>query len=148
MMIVVATITAVSVTRTITDTGDSVETFIKNSNGNYWSVSEANIQAAINDLGASGWKNGIVWIPGNKEIIINTGIVLKKYVTLDLQGSYLDVRSNVDGVTMAEGSVLRGERLIRETMLEYIQKLLLLLIQQQWVTIIGQEIQEYKTCFF
>jgi hypothetical protein len=108
MMIVVATITAVSVTRTITDTGDSVETFIRNSNGNYWSVSEANIQAAINDLSASGWKNGIVWIPGDKEIIVNNGIVLKKYVTLDLQGSYLDVRSNVDGVTMAEGSVLRG----------------------------------------
>jgi hypothetical protein len=108
MMIVLATITAVSVTRTITDTGDSVETFIKNSNGNYWSVSESNIQAAIDDLGVGGWKNGIVWVPGNEEIIVNTGIVLKKYVTLDLQGSYLDVRSNVYGVTMAEGSTLRG----------------------------------------
>jgi hypothetical protein len=109
MFVVIATITAVSVTRTITDSGDSIDTYVRNSNGKYWSMSEANIQVAINDLTYSGnYKNGIVWIPGNKTITINTGIVLKKYVTLDLQGSCFDVRSNVDGVTMAEGSLLRG----------------------------------------
>jgi len=106
ILIVVISVTALN--RTITDSSDTIETYIRNSNGKYWSVSEANIQAAINDLGVSGWKSGIVWVPGNKEIVINTGIVLKKYVTLDLQGSYLDVRSNVYGVTMAEGSTLRG----------------------------------------
>lgn len=106
MLIVIVSVTALN--RTITDTSDTIDTYIRNSNGKYWSVSEANIQAAIDDLGVSGWKSGIVWVAGNREIVINTGIVLRKYVTLDLQGSYLDVRSNVYGVTMAEGSTLRG----------------------------------------
>lgn len=109
IILTLATISVMSVTRTITDSGDNIETFIRNSKGNYWSLSEANIQNAINDLSYSGnYKNGIVWIPGNNTIAINTGIVLRKYITLDLQGSCFDVRSNVDGITMAEGSVVRG----------------------------------------
>lgn len=97
-----------AVTRTISDTQDTVDTYIRNSNGKYWSVSEANIQAAIDDLGANGYQNGVVTVAGNKTIAIYTGLVLKKYMTLDLQGSYLHVLADVDAVTMGEGSVLQG----------------------------------------
>ena len=49
-----------SVTRTITSTGDNYETFIRNSNGNSWTATGANIQAALNDVGND---TGTVWIP-------------------------------------------------------------------------------------
>ena len=108
LMMTVAVVSVASVTRTITNTNDTVDTYIRNSNGKYWSVSETNLQAAINDLNPGGWSNGVVLVPGDMTIQINTGIILKPYITLNLQGSYLDVRSNVDGVIMAEGSCLQG----------------------------------------
>jgi len=43
-------ISVLSVNRTISDTQDDVETFIRNSNGNYWNVTGENIQLAIWDL--------------------------------------------------------------------------------------------------
>ena len=43
-----------SVTRTITDSSDDVETFIRNSNGRYWAATGANIQVAIDDLTTGG----------------------------------------------------------------------------------------------
>jgi hypothetical protein len=42
--------------RTITNTGDNVDTFIRNSKGNYWTATGANLQLAVNDLSnATGW---------------------------------------------------------------------------------------------
>lgn len=49
-----AVVGVASVTRTITDSGDNVETFIRNSNGNYWGATGSNIQTAIDDLGTGG----------------------------------------------------------------------------------------------
>lgn len=43
-----------SVTRTISDSQDNKETFIRNSKGNYWEPTGANIQIAIDDLGSGG----------------------------------------------------------------------------------------------
>jgi len=96
------------VDRTITDTGDDIETFIRNSNGNYWEATGANIQAAIDDIAVSGWSSGVVWIPGDSEIDITESIILTPYITLDLQGSYLNVKANVDGVVMDKGAILTG----------------------------------------
>lgn len=53
-------VSAAAVTRTITDTSDNSYTFIRNSNGNYWEATGANIQTAINDLGSGG---GTVYLP-------------------------------------------------------------------------------------
>jgi len=49
------------VTRTITDTSDTIDTYIRNSNGKYWEATGANIQLAINDLNFS--MGGTVWLP-------------------------------------------------------------------------------------
>jgi len=50
------------VTRTITDTSDTIDTYIKNSNGKYWEASFDNIQLAINDLNTTHG-GGTVWLP-------------------------------------------------------------------------------------
>jgi len=50
-----------SVTRTITDSSDTLDTYIRNSKGNYWSATAANIQLAIDDLNSTD--GGKVWIP-------------------------------------------------------------------------------------
>jgi len=104
---IVAAASVISVTRMISDSHDDVDTYIRNSNGNYWECTEANIQAAIDDLSGSGWKGGTVWLPGDQEIDINTGIVLENYCILDLGGSYLNAKSDVHMITMAQGSVVR-----------------------------------------
>ena len=54
-----------SVSRNISDTQDNKETLIRNSNGNYWEANNANIQAAINDLGSGG----TVWLPRGTFVI-------------------------------------------------------------------------------
>ena len=46
---IVAAASVISVTRMISDSHDDVDTYIRNSNGNYWECTEANIQAAIDD---------------------------------------------------------------------------------------------------
>ena len=47
-----------SLTRTITDSSDNNVTFIRNSNGNMWEATGANIQVAINDTTYSlPWAN-------------------------------------------------------------------------------------------
>jgi len=54
--------------RRINDSYDNVDTLIRNSNGNYWAATEANIQNAIDDVESSG---GWIQIPKIK-IIINS----------------------------------------------------------------------------
>ena len=58
MLLSVAIIPAL--TRTITSSSDNMETFIRNSNGNYWAATGANLQTAIWDLNSTG---GTVWLP-------------------------------------------------------------------------------------
>ena len=59
LTIALAAVTVASVTRTISDSGDDSYTFIRNSKGNYWNVSEANLQSAIDDLTTGG----TIWLP-------------------------------------------------------------------------------------
>jgi len=66
-----------SVTRTITDSSDTIETYIRNSNGNYWDATGANIQLAINDA-SGGW----VEIPGDTNITITTHLTIPDNVWL------------------------------------------------------------------
>ena len=46
--------------RTITNTGDNIDTFIRNSKGNYWTATGANIQTAIYDCANT---SNTVWLP-------------------------------------------------------------------------------------
>lgn len=68
-LLVVGSLSALSVTRTITPTGDDVTTFIRNSNGGYWSVTASNLQTAINE----GVK---VTIPSNVTITLSSDLAL------------------------------------------------------------------------
>lgn len=70
-----------AVTRTITDTGDTVDTFIRNSKGNYWTINFANLQLAIYDLNSTN--GGRVDVP-NCNITFTT--TLKGTNNLQLQG--------------------------------------------------------------
>ena len=54
-LILMAVITVASVPRTISDTHDDIDTFIRNSNGNYWEATGANIDMALDDLTTDGW---------------------------------------------------------------------------------------------
>jgi hypothetical protein len=125
LILVLATLTAIAVTRTISDTGDTVETFIKNSNGKYWSISEANLQAAINDLGNTSWYGGVVTFPGHTTLTLTTGIVLREGVTLDLQGSMLKTSSNINVVTMASGASLKDGTIDTSTASTYTKSAIL-----------------------
>ncbi|MCD4740560.1 hypothetical protein K8R43_05240 [archaeon] len=114
-LVVVALYFVGSVTRTISDTQDNMETYVRNSNGNYFEATEAGIQAALDDIDkpktGEGYQGGIVWVPGKKSINIYNGIRMANYSTLNLQGSVLMVREDVDVVTMAYGSHLRNGRI-------------------------------------
>jgi hypothetical protein len=62
---------ALAVTRTITSTGDTVETFIRTSKGNYYAATEAGLEAAIWDGNGS---NSVVYLPGGANITVSTTI--------------------------------------------------------------------------
>lgn len=71
-----------SLTRTISDTGDDFVTFVMNSKGNYWELDGAaddvQIQAAIDDLGTQGWvkiPNGTWDLEADVEIKTNVDIL-------------------------------------------------------------------------
>jgi len=66
-----------SVTRTITDTSDTLETYIRNSNGKYWEKTTANIQLAIDDLNSTygGW----VKVPAGSYTLTGESIRIWEY---------------------------------------------------------------------
>lgn len=74
-------VSAASVTRTITDSSDNLYTFIRNSNGNYWDATGANLQSAIDDL-TSG---GTVWLPSGT-LAITTQLQMEDNVAVIGQG--------------------------------------------------------------
>lgn len=104
-----------SVTRSISAARDNMDSQICNSRGNYWEVSGANLQAAIDDLNVSapphgGWggPHGTVWLPANTAIIVDSTIVVEDYVTLDLQGSTISPSGDFDVVELRIGAQIRN----------------------------------------
>ncbi len=104
-----------SVTRTITNTHDDIDTFIRNSNGNYWLATGDNIQVAIDDLEISapsnhgyGGRHGYVWLPGNSTITISATIDIDQFVTLDMQGCEIQPSSNFNIFRLYRGSQIRN----------------------------------------
>ena len=92
---IMVTISAAAITRTITDTGDNSYTFIRNSKGNYWECTGANIQTAIDDLGANG---GTVWV--GSAVTLNSPIKPKNYITIDFQGNFVTLGSDISFVNV------------------------------------------------
>lgn len=77
-LICLSVVSVMSVTRTITDSSDNIETFIRNSNGGIWEATGANIQLAINDLTTGG----TIWMPDgttdiSSDIALSDNIHLK-----------------------------------------------------------------------
>lgn len=76
-------ISSVFAVRTITDTGDSFDTFIRNSKGNYWTATGANLRLALFDLNST--LGGTVWLPA-KTITITSDIRMTNHTTLQGAG--------------------------------------------------------------
>ena len=95
LFLLITALSVVSVTRTISSDGDDIETFIRNSNGKYWDVTETNLQAAIDDLTTGG----SVWLP-NCNITITSSIELEDSINLIGMGKnstlYLSNGANQD----------------------------------------------------
>ena len=68
-----------ALTRTITSSSDTVDTYIRNSNGNYWAATGDNIRSAIWDLNSTGY--GTVWLPSGN-LTITQKIFLESDVAL------------------------------------------------------------------
>ncbi len=63
-----------------------LDTYIKNSKGNYWKPLAENIQHAINDLDNT---SGTVFLPGNTVFETNETLILRENVILDMGGCIL-----------------------------------------------------------
>lgn len=72
------------------------ETFIRNSNGNYWTATANNIQQAIWDL--NGTDGGTVWLPGDTTIDVGSTITLEENVALKGAGTKLNISADVNGI--------------------------------------------------
>ena len=91
LWILLVTVTVLSVTRTITDTGDNSYMLIRNSKGHYWDPISSNIQVAIDDLGANG---GTVWI--GSAITITSPIKPKNFVQIDFLGNKVSLGADIN----------------------------------------------------
>lgn len=89
-IMLVTAVTVMSVNRTITDTGDSSYTLIRNSKGHYWDCTEANIQVAIDDVGTDG---GTVWI--GSAMTITSPIKPKNYTQIDFLGNKVTLGADI-----------------------------------------------------
>lgn len=113
-LILIGVYSVFAVTRTISDTQDTIELYIINSNGKMWEATGANIQNAIDDIGIDaeyqgfGTPHGWVKVPGNTSITVSNEIEIKDHVTLDLQGSELVYDSNVNCILMRVGASLQN----------------------------------------
>lgn len=76
-IILLVTASVASITRTISDSGDNSNTFIRNSKGNYWSTTGMNLQTAINDL----TNGGTIWIP-DCNLSISSTLTLRNDINL------------------------------------------------------------------
>lgn len=74
-----------ALTRTITDTGDTVDTFIRNSRGNYWTATWANVQLAVDDLNNTANGGGIVTLPAVNFSVTSTCYI--RHAAITIQGA-------------------------------------------------------------
>jgi len=85
--------------RRINNSFDNVDTLIRNSNGNYWAATGANIQVAIDDVNGSTVGGGTVWLPKENYTITDT-IVIPYNVTLNCNWATIIPDGDYDVVRM------------------------------------------------
>jgi hypothetical protein len=113
-LLILGAFSVMSLTRTISDTHDDMDTFIRNSKGNCWSATASNIQTAINDLGITvptdryAGARGTVWLPGNTTITLTSTIEVLDYVTLDMGGCCLQPTGNFDVLRLHRGAMVKN----------------------------------------
>lgn len=94
LLVSIAFGSAFAVTRTITSTGDSFDTFIRNSKGNYWTATAANAQDAVDDLAnVSGWVDF-----GKNNITLTT--TLRIGTNCEIRNFHFFLAANTNNVTM------------------------------------------------
>lgn len=96
LLIVIAVASLTSVSRTINDIPDEINSLIRNSNENYWVASAENLQKAIWDLNESGWynnKGGTVYMPGNTTIKLTKPLII----------------SSPDGIMSRNNIIIQGD---------------------------------------
>ncbi|CAK0751038.1 hypothetical protein CCP3SC1AL1_1820002 [Gammaproteobacteria bacterium] len=104
-----------AVTRTITSTGDSFDTFIRNSKGNYWTATRANLQTAIYDLANV---SGTVWIPSGTIVFTNM-INLTSNITIRGTGMNSTVLRLSNSYSGYQGFWLRGHLVHNVTLCDF-----------------------------
>lgn len=116
ILIMVSIGSVFAVTRTITSSGDSFDTFIRNSKGNYWTMGFTGLQAAIYDLNTTGGEvripkgtitttsaiqithNNITLIGTGNASIIKRGAALSSYaLNVENAKNIIIEKLNVDG---------------------------------------------------
>ena len=114
-LIVISIASVFAVTRTISDTRDTVDTYIRNSNGNYWAATGDNIQVAIDNLGivapvnsGYGSPRATVWLPGNTTLTISSTVIIKDDITLDMQGCQVKPNANINCFLLHRGARIRN----------------------------------------
>lgn len=101
MIILVSLGSMIAVDRTITDTSDTFDTYIKNSNGNYWDVTRTNVQAAIDDVVSSP---GYGWVKVGKGLSMDgTPIYPKRDMVLDFGNNKVTFASDCEFINITAG---------------------------------------------
>lgn len=77
MLLIISANNVFGVTRILSGTQDNIESFIRNSNGKYWSVTSSNLQSALDDL----TDGGIVYYP-NATISFTNTITMNENTTI------------------------------------------------------------------
>lgn len=110
-LLIIMSLSPLFAVRTITSTNDNIYTKIRNSKGNYYDASAANIQNAIDDIGivapiysGYGGHRGVVLLPENTTITVSSTITIKDYITLDLNGCELKPSGNFDVILLHRGA--------------------------------------------
>jgi len=107
-LLILGAISVASLSRTITDSGDTAYTYVRNSNGKYWDATGTNLQTAINDLGGAG---GTVWI--GHDITLTTALDLNSYTVLDFEGHKVTLGADISFINLSGGNLYNTIRDVR-----------------------------------
>jgi len=104
LMLIITSYSVLSVTRTITDSSDTIETYIRNSNGKYWAVDgtadDVQIQAAIDDIGSYG----SVWVGCNTTISSPLTLDDNDHITLDFEEHQVTLDGDIEFINLSSTS--------------------------------------------
>ena len=132
LLITIAAASVTSLTRTISDSYDDFETFIRNSEGNCWKCTGENVQAAIDDIGADGGK---IWVGGDITLsselkIDNVGMIdgSEYYTIIDFQGHRITLEGDMTCINLTRARHVTIENLYIKPTLKHTASIIKLYI--------------------